>query len=186
MRTLAILGLLGVGCTSQVPPLSGGDPGPLTTPAASVGGGGADNGDNGGGGTGGSTNLPPLASGSYSAVSSGLTANNCQTTPAGADLGTWTVKVVNPAIWNVTIDPGMPIAVLDLSGAFFVGDTSDQAMPLWGCMMSETWNLRFTPTSTTSADGSAEMVLDKVSGDCTQYEPVLPCKTGYAVGLTKM
>ena len=30
------------------------------------------------------------------------------------------------------------------------------------------------------------VVLDKVSGDCTQYEPVLPCVTRYAVGLTKM
>src|SRR5579885_189047 len=104
MRTLAILGLVVAGCSSP-PPSTGGDTGPVTRPVAggadTFGGApgadtGGDNGGGGNGGAGGGAILPPLMSGNYSAVSSGLTENTCQTTPLGADLGTWAVKVVTP------------------------------------------------------------------------------------------
>jgi hypothetical protein len=186
MRSLVLsFALMAVGCTREAPSTGGGDPGPLTTPAGGPIGG--VNGDNGGGDTGGGNpaQLPALMSGNYQALSTGLLQNNCLTTPAGSDLGTWAVKVVNPTVWNVTVDQSMPIAVLDLNGVLFTGETGDEGMPIYGCTMQETWHLELTPTSTTAADGTIKMTLTNVSGDCSQYEPMLPCSTQYQVGMTK-
>jgi hypothetical protein len=127
--------------------------------------------------------LPALSSASYAATSTGLLANSC-TVPPDDDLGTWTLTVVNPSVWNVTLAAGLGPAVLNRAGKVFAGQVAETGMPIYGCMMRETYKVSLTPTSTTQAEGRLDTVFDALSGDCSQYEPVLPCTQSYAVRLS--
>jgi hypothetical protein len=127
--------------------------------------------------------LPMLSSASYAATSKGLLANNC-TVPPDDTLGTWSLTVVNPSVWNVTLAMGLAPAVLNRMGPVFAGQVAETGMPIFGCMMRETYKVSLTPTSTTQAEGRLDTVFDVLDGDCSQYEPVLPCTQSYAVRLT--
>jgi hypothetical protein len=127
--------------------------------------------------------LPVLSSGSYAATSTGLLANSC-TVPPDDNLGNWSLTVVNPSVWNVTLAKGLPPAVLNRMGARFAGQVAETGMPIYGCMMRETYKVSLTPTSTTQAQGQLDTVFDVLAGDCSLYEPVLPCTQSYAVGLS--
>jgi len=126
--------------------------------------------------------LPVLSSASYAATSTGLLANNC-TVPPDDDLGTWSLTVVNPSVWNVTLAMGLAPAVLNRVGTVFAGQVAETGMPIFGCMMRETYKVSLTPTSTTEADGRLDTVFDALGGDCSGYEPILPCTQSYAVRL---
>jgi hypothetical protein len=126
--------------------------------------------------------LPLLSSASYAATSTGLLANSC-TVPPDDDLGTWSLTVVNPSVWNVTLAMGLAPAVLNRAGSVFAGQVAETGMPIYGCMMRETFEVSLTPTSTTQAQGRLDTVFDALSGDCSMYEPVLPCTQSYAVRL---
>jgi len=127
--------------------------------------------------------LPALSSASYAATSTGLLANDC-TVPPDDDLGTWSLTVVNPSVWNVTLAKGLAPAVLERAGMVFAGQVAETGMPIFGCTMRETYKLSLTPTSTTQATGRLDTVFDALAGDCSQYEPMLPCTQSYAVRLT--
>ena|SRR6185312_2374646 len=129
------------------------------------------------------TPLPVLSSASYAATSTGLLANSC-TVPPDDDLGIWSLTVVNPSVWNVTLAPGLAPAVLNRMGNTFAGQVAETGMPIYGCMMRETFAVSLTPTSTTKAQGRLDTVFDALAGDCSLYEPVLPCTQSYAVRLT--
>jgi hypothetical protein len=194
-RTLMISLFLVAACTRHNPAPGGvGGGGASDGGVASDGADMSDTGAGGGGGDdGGATSggdlapapLPDLPSGNYSATSSGLLANNCTAPPENADLGIWMLKVVSPTVWNLTVDKNLSPAVLDRMGALFVGQTTDTGMPIYGCMMRETYELSLTPTSTAQAQGRLDTVFDQLSGDCSQYEPVLPCTQSYAVTLDR-
>jgi hypothetical protein len=127
--------------------------------------------------------LPVLSSASYAATSTGLLANSC-TVPPDDDLGIWSLTVVNPSVWNVTLAPGLAPAVLNRKGDAFAGQVAETGMPIYGCMMRETFQVSLTPTSATEAQGRLDTVFDALAGDCSLYEPVLPCTQSYAVRLT--
>lgn len=127
--------------------------------------------------------LPMLSSASYAATSTGLLANSC-TVPPDDSLGTWSLTVVTPSVWNVTLAVGLAPAVLDRAGMVFAGQVAETGMPIYGCMMRETYKLSLTPTSTTQAEGRLDTVFDALAGDCSLYEPVLPCTQSYAVRLS--
>jgi hypothetical protein len=126
--------------------------------------------------------LPALSSASYAATSMGLLANSC-TVPPDDNLGTWSLTVVTPSVWNVTLAKGLAPAVLDRVGQVFAGQVAETGMPIFGCTMRETYKLSLTPTSTTQAEGRLDTVFDVLAGDCSEYEPVLPCTQSYAVSL---
>jgi hypothetical protein len=126
--------------------------------------------------------LPMLSSASYAATSAGLLANSC-TVPPDDHLGTWSLTVVNPSVWNVTLAKGLGPAVLNRMGTVFAGQVAESGMPIYGCMMRETYKVSLTPTSTTQAEGQLDTVFDALAGDCSMYEPVLPCTQSYAVRL---
>jgi hypothetical protein len=127
--------------------------------------------------------LPMLSSASYVATSTGLLTNSC-TVPPDDSLGTWSLTVVNPSVWNLTLAMGLAPAVLSRVGSAFVGEVAETGMPIYGCTMRETYKLSLTPTSTTQAEGRLDTVFDALTGDCSGYEPVLPCTQSYAVRLS--
>jgi hypothetical protein len=127
--------------------------------------------------------LPMLSSGSYAATSAGLLANSC-TVPPDDNLGTWSLKVVNPSVWNVTLAMGLAPAVLNRMGPLFAGQVAETGMPIYGCTMRETYKVSLTPSSTTQAEGRLDTVFDALAGDCSMYEPILPCTQSYALRLT--
>jgi len=126
--------------------------------------------------------LPMLSTASYAATSTGLLANSC-TVPPDDQLGTWSLTVVTPSVWNVTLAQGLAPAVLERAGSVFAGEVAETGMPIFGCTMRETYKVSLTPTSTTEADGRLDTVFDALGGDCSGYEPILPCTQSYAVRL---
>jgi hypothetical protein len=52
-------------------------------------------------------------------------------------------------------------------------------------MMRETYRLSLTPTSPTHTEGRLDTVFDVLQGDCSTYEPVLPCTQSYALDLDR-
>jgi hypothetical protein len=128
---------------------------------------------------------PPMPqSGMYAAASKGLLANSC-TVPPDDDLGTWALTVVSPSVWNVTLGKGLGPAVLNLVGGSYVGKVAESGMPIWGCTMRETYKLALTATSDAAAQGRLDTVFDVLDGDCSGYEPVLPCTQSYSVVLSR-
>jgi len=87
-------------------------------------------------------------------------------------------------VWNATLAPGLAPAVLNRVGKVFAGQVAETGMPIFGCMMRETYKVSLTPTSTTQAEGRLDTVFDALAGDCSMYEPVLPCTQSYAVRLS--
>jgi hypothetical protein len=184
-RVLSFLFLFAIGACTR----------PNVMSAGGVGGNAPSGGDGGitGDGDGGaavapgdmatSAPLPMLSSASYAATSTGLLANSC-TVPPDDSLGTWSLTVVNPSVWNVTLAKGLAPAVLNRVGTVFAGQVAETGMPIYGCMMRETYKVSLTPTSTTQAEGRLDTVFDALAGDCSMYEPVLPCTQSYAVRLS--
>jgi hypothetical protein len=176
--------LVAAGCTRHNgDPAGVGGNGPL--PADADGGASDDAGGDSAGDMAMSAPLPMPAPGNYSATSAGLLANSCTAPPDGADLGLWSLKVVNPTVWNLTLAKGLAPAVLERAGALFVGQTAETGMPIWGCTMRETYELTLAPTSMAHAEGRLDTVFSVVEGDCSMYEPVLPCTQSYAVALDR-
>ena len=87
-------------------------------------------------------------------------------------------------MWNVTLAKGLAPAVLTRTGQTFAGQVAETGMPIFGCTMRETYKLSLTPTSTSQAQGRLDTVFDALAGDCSMYEPVLPCTQSYAVHLS--
>lgn len=176
-------------CTRPNATLAGGVGGNAPASGDADGGiGGADGGSDDGGATAPAGDmattppLPVLSSASYAATSTGLLADSC-TVPPDDDLGIWSLSVVTPSVWNVTLAAGLAPVVLNRMGNVYAGQVAETGMPIYGCTMRETYKVSLTPTSTTQAQGRLDTVFDALAGDCSLYEPVLPCTQSYAVRL---
>jgi hypothetical protein len=184
MKYAFVFALLLGGCTREGSAVGGGGDGTDGGASDDAGGSMSDGGTTGTGDDMSPAMLPELMPGKYTATSSGLLANNCQAPPEGTNLGTWTVTKVAAGTYNIIVDPNLTPAVVTAQGDAYRGSTSDSGMPLWGCQMRETYRLSLDPMNATTVGGTMNTVFEALSGDCSQYEPVLPCQQMYQVTLT--